>query len=271
MDASFVRILAVPALSSGVLDGLRAACEPFGAVAALVPSDPDLHCTAMEVRVGDVERTLRAAAGALRESAREQLLSFEMQGPDGADAARERALCTLLADLLDAPVYGARRDVPASAWVEQRPISFGVDGFAIRAASPTAAPTQSRSPGASLQFAAPSILIKVGLHGVPGSALRLLCDAIGSPRGGLVHLGAYPAISAASGDPVILIECSDAAKSPPARGIELLDIEAARYGGAVGQAVLFSHIPLAALLGTLGSRMRLPVQPGQIIETHVTS
>jgi hypothetical protein len=271
VDASFVRICAVPVLPPGVIDGLSEACAAFGAVTALIAADADLDCTMVEVRLGDAGVALRAAAGALNESARERLLSFEVQGTGDPDAASERALCESLADALDAPVYSARRVGPASAWVEQRPISFGVDGFAIRTAAPTAVRPKSRRPGASLEFGAPSILMKVALRGVPGSALRRLCDAIGSPRGGLMHLGAYPAISVADGEPVIVIECSDASKSPPARGIELLDIEAARYGGAVGPAVLLSHIPLEALLGTLAARMQLPVQPAQIIETHVAA
>jgi hypothetical protein len=271
VDASFVRICAVPVLPPGGVDGLIEACAGLGTVTALIAADSDLDCTVVELRLGDADGLLRAAAGALRESARDRVLSFEVQGAGDADAARERVLCESLAEALDAPVYGARRVGPASTWGEQRPVSFGVDGFAIRAASPTAPRAKSRRPGVSLEFGAPSILIKVGLHGVPGSALRRLCDAIGSPRGGLTHVGAYPAISAANGDPVIVIECSDAAKSPPARGIELLDIEAARYGGAVGPAVLLSHIPLEALLGTLAGRMQLPVQPAQIIETHVAA
>jgi hypothetical protein len=271
VDASFVRICAVPVLPPGVVDSLSEACAPFGAVTALIAADSDLDCTVVELRLGDADGALRAAGGALKESAGERLISFEVQGTHDPDAASVGALCESLADALDTPVYSARRIGPASTWVEQRPISFGVDGFAIRAASPTAARPQSRRPGASLEFGVPSILIKVGLHGVPSSALRRLCDAIGSPRGGLTHLGAYPSISAATGNPIIVIECSDSAKSPPARGIEVLDIEAARYGGAVGPAVLLSHIPLDALIATLAVRMQLPVQPAQIIETHVTA
>ena len=104
---------------------------------------------------------------------------------------------------------------------------------------------------------------------MPAAALRRMCDALGSARGGLLHLGAYPAISAGSGAPLIVLECSDAAKSPPARGIELLEIEAARWGGAVAAVKLLSHIPLAALAGTLAVRMHLPVAQSQIIETHL--
>jgi hypothetical protein len=270
VDAQFVRICAVPALPPGVVDDLSVACKP-GSVSARVPADPDLNCTLVELRaIGDVEQALRSAAGALKASARERLMSFEVQGAQSADPAAERALSASLAELIDAPVYHARREVPASAWVEERPISFGVDGFAIRAPSPTVARAQSRCPGVSLEFGAPTLLMKVGFRGVPPSALRRMCDAIGSPRGGLLHLGAYPAISVATGVPVIVLECSDPAKSPPARAIDLLDVEAARYGGAVAQTVLLSHIPLSALLGTLAARMQLPVEPAQIIETHVT-
>jgi hypothetical protein len=270
VDASFVRICAVPVLPPGVVDGLKSAGAPLDATVISVSADPDLNCTVVELRTGgDIARTLRAAASALETSARDRLLAFEVQRGDGADAAQDRALSELLAEALGAAVYGARREVPASAWVAQRAISFGVDGFAIRANAPVIARPQSHFPGVSLEFGAPTMLLKVGLHAVPASALRRLCDAVGSARGGLTHLGAYPAISVANGDPVIVLECSDPVKSPPARGIELLEIETALYGGTVGQAVLLSHIPLAALLGTLAARLHLPVEPSQIIETHV--
>ena len=104
----------------------------------------------------------------------------------------------------------------------------------------------------------------------PPEGLSRICDATGGPRGGLLHIGAYPGISARSGAPFLLIECSDVAKSPLTRALEIVDIEAARYGGSVGETVLLSHIPLDALLGTLAARMPLPATPSQIIETHIT-
>jgi len=269
VDASFIRICAVPALAPEPADGLRAASAPFGTLATFV-SDRDLNCTAAELRLsGEAEDALRAIAAALQASARKSLLSFEVLGAAEPDAAQEHALSIALAELLDTPIYGARRDAPASVWVERRPISFGVDGFAIRAASPAVARPESRSPGASLEFGAPTLLMKAGLHGVPAAALRRICDAIGSQRGGLLHMGAYPAISVASGDPLIVLECSDPAKSPLSRALDLLEVEAARYGGALGQTVLLSHIPLSSLLAVLTARMHVPVEPAQIIETHV--
>ena len=270
MDASFVRICTVPALPPKAVDGLSEAVSS-GPPTALVRADRDLNCTLLEWQVGGaVEPALRGITAAFGSDRRAPLLSIEVQEVGAADAARESALCALLAESLDAPVYRARREVPASAWAAQRPISFGVDGFAIRAIEATIKRPRSRAPGVSLEFGAPTLLLKVGLHGVPPSALRRLCDAVGSDRGGLLHLGAYPAISSATGDPLVLLECSDPVKSPLARGIELLGIEASRYGGAVGETALLSHMPLTALLGTLAVRMQLPVDAAQIIETHVT-
>jgi hypothetical protein len=212
---------------------------------------------------------VRAAASVLGQHARERLVRFEVQSAMLRDEQFERTLATALAEILAAPIYVAFRESPASQWVEERPLGFGVDGFAVRKAAPAIAPRAALGRGVSLEFGAPTIAMKVGLHGVPARALRRMCDAVGSPRGGLLHIGATPAISIATGEPLMLIECSDTLKSPPARGVALLAIEAARYGGAVGEARLLSHVTLDVLLGALAENMQLPVEPAQIIDTRV--
>ena len=67
----------------------------------------------------------------------------------------------------------------------------------------------------------------------------------------------------------MLLECSDAAKSPVSRALTLIDVETARYGGTVGTVCALSYLPLTSLLGTLAARMPLPVDAAQIIETHL--
>ena len=273
VDASFLRICAVPMLSPPSIDGLALALESFGVFVPIARADADLNASVVELRApsSELDAAVRAAASALKESARTSLLRFELQTSAPDDGSNDSALAVVLSEELESAVYCARRTVPASQWVEQQPIGFGVDGFAIRAQSPAVAPSSSRGRGASLEFGAPTMLMKVSLHGVPPSVLRRMCDAVGTSRGGLLHLGANPAISVATGEPLLVIECSDAVKSPPARGIALLSIEAARYGGAVGAATLLSHIPLDALRGALAENMQLAVEPAQIIETHVAA
>jgi glutamate formiminotransferase len=150
-----------------------------------------------------------------------------------------------------------------------RPVVFRVDGLAIQATQPTVARPQSKSRGVVLELGNPTVVVKLGLHGVPASALQRICNAVGSAAGGLLHIGAYPAISKATGEPLLVLECTDPAKSPLERALDLVDIEAQRYGGALGAARLLSAVPLQAILDTLAARMSLGAQPAQIIETHL--
>ena len=220
-------------------------------------------------RCSDVGDALAGVAGPLRTCAPGSIFTFDVQGGDAATSDSVMRLGAALNDSLDAPVYAAQRAVPASEWTAVAPIALGVAGFGVRAATPTHTRDGSAFRGASLSVGAPTVFFKVRLHGVPGEALARICHAAGDSHGGLLHIGAYPGISVQSGEPFVLLECSDAVKSPMHRALDLIDIECARYGGSVGPAVALSHIPLAALTGTLASRMGLDAQPAQIIETRL--
>lgn len=270
MNVSFLRVLAVPALPVRAVDGLMAAWEPFGRVAPRL-DDADLNCSVVNLVLAkpDLEAALTAACQTLKETTPERLFCFEAQGEGEADPSEESRLGKRVAELLDSPVYVTRRTVAASAWTQMRPMAFGVDGFALRGSAPTHERPTSRCRGVSLEFGAPTIVVKASLHGVPASALRRMCDAVGTTRGGLAHVGAYPAISVTTGDPLLVLECSDPVKSPLHRALEIVNIEAARYGGSLSSTALLSHVPLRTLLDTLGTRMPLDATPAQIIETHL--
>jgi hypothetical protein len=270
VDALFLRVLVSPLPRAGVVDGISRALENIGEMPP-VCLDPDIPAAVWNVRFsGDAAPVIAACLEPLRETAAESIIIFEVQSVSAArDPAAVAQLEKSVGDVLEAPVYVAQRTVPASAWIAARPISLGVDGFAVRWESATYPREGSRRAGVAIEYCAPTVLLKVALPGTLASALAPLCAAVGNERGGLLHIGAYPGVSVRSGDPYLLLECSDALLSPPARALEIIDIEAARYGGHAGQATLLSYVRLRSLLDTLAARMRLPVEPAQIIETHL--
>lgn len=268
MTTGFLRLLVSPAPAVSVVD---AVVDALGRTGTPLPAcvDLDMDCVIWNVALtAGAYVAVADAAGALQGCAPGSLFVFELQDADMTSVDTTR-LGASLGDALDAPVYVATRAVPASEWVAGRPISFGLDGLAVRAPAATLPRTGSRNRGVALEFGAPTVLLKATLHGVPGDALSGICRATGNAQGGLLHIGAYPGISARSGEPFVVLECSDPAKSPPARALDIVGIECARYGGRLGQCMALSHISLHALLDTLAQGMRLDAQIGQVIETHL--
>ena len=259
VHGSRLRVLCVPALPGDVSDRLRASWEPLGETLAF--ADAALDCTSFELELASVgvSQAVAAAGEALRAAFAHRLFRFEAAGVTEEDEAN--AAAALATGLGMAPLT-ARRRVPASQWVSARPMEFGVDGFAVKAP-----PNPGRC--ASLEFGDLLITMRVALPSVPPEALARLRDAVGSKRGGLLHVGAAPAIDVRNGSPLLVLSCSDPVKSPLHRALELIDIEARRYGGAVGATMLLSSVPLSALLGTLAARIGLDAKPSQVIETNL--
>jgi hypothetical protein len=269
VNAAFVRVLASPVPATATVD---AVCDALGRHAKTLQPvlDPDMNCSIWNAaQCPDAGDALAAAAGSLRACAPGSIFTFDVQGGDAATPDTVMRLGAALSEALDAPIYAAQRAVPASEWTALAPITLGVAGFGLRAVAPTQARDGSAFRGASLSVGAPTVLFKVGLQGMPSSALARICHAVGDAHGGLLHIGAYPGISSRTGEPLLLLECSDVVKSPLHRALDLIDIECARYGSSVGPAVVLSYIPLAALTGTLAARMGLNTQPAQIIETRL--
>ncbi len=250
------------------MDAVADALAARGGQTLLAHVDFDMDCAVWDASVNGIAEAAVGAAAALRADGEARVYFFDLSSAE--ERLEEQALCAKLGEALDSSVYSARRNVPASQWVAERPFVLRVDGFAIARTDAAHRRPGARNRGVVVEFGAPTIWLKASLHGVPPEALSRICDATGGPRGGLLHIGAYPGISARSGAPFLLIECSDVAKSPLTRALEIVDIEAARYGGSVGETVLLSHIPLDALLGILAARMPLPAMPSQVIETHIT-
>jgi hypothetical protein len=269
VNAAFLRVLASPVPATATVD---AVCDALGRHGTTLQPvlDPDMDCSVWNAaQCSDAGDALKAMAESLRTCAPGSIFTFDVQGGDAVTPDSVTRLGAALSESLDAPVYAAQRAVPASEWTAAASIALGVAGFSVCGATPTHARDGSAFRGASLTVGAPTVLFKVRLHGVPGDALARICHAVGDSHGGLLHIGAYPGISVRTGEPFVLLECSDPVKSPLHRALDLIDLECARYGGSVGLAVALSHIPLAALTGTLATRMGLDAQPAQIIETRL--
>ena len=267
VEGSRLRVLMVPAPPVDASDRLRDGWQEFGATRVF--EDAQLDCLAAEVDVGAdaLERAAIASGRSLKAAATRRLMRFEIAGV--AQEAEER-LGMMLAGELGVPIWSARRSLPASQWVGVRPMEFGVDGFCVRAGTPAfGRRAESDSFGAALEFGEPLIALRAELRGVPADALARICDAVGNERGGLMHVGAVAAIGVKNGEPLLVLACSDPVKSPPHRALELIDIEARRYGGSLGATALLSSLPLPTLLQTLSARMPLEAKPGQVIETSL--
>ena len=217
--------------------------------------------------IGEPGAAILGVAGALADVRQAVSIVFDVQ--DAEPSTVDEPVAGALAKRLGARACIAPRDVPASQWVSRRALSLGVDGFAVRRPDAFVPADVKTDRWALVEFGTPTQLLKVQLRGVPPDALARLCDAVGNERGGLLHVGAYPGVSASSGEPFLLLECSDPSKSPLHRALTLLDIEAARYGGAVGRAVALSFFPLDGLLQILAARMPLDASGKQVIETHI--
>lgn len=233
---------------------LKEAGERLGSVGVL-KLDVDLRAMIMSVRLRDAPRSdLAAIAGALRGVGDETMLRFELLAEDDADAPPgiEKDLAVALAALGEAVVV--RRTVGASAWSRTRPIKVFFPG---------------NEPRIAIEIGRPTVLLKVRLPGVPALGLVRLTAAVAGAESGFSDVGATHVVGH-DGTMCLLLEFSDLARAPLHRVLDVIDIEARRYGGRLGETELLSHVPLKALLGTLAGRLNLSVVERQIIETHLS-
>lgn len=256
MGHLYMRLVAIPVVDPGAaaLASLKEAGERIGSVGVL-KFDADLRAMIVSVRLREAPRSaLGAIAGALRGVGDETLLRFELLAEDDADmpAGIENDLAGALAALGEAVVV--RRTVGASAWSRARPIKVFFPG---------------NEPRIAIEIGRPTVLLKVRLPGVPAHGVARLTAAVAGTESGFSDVGATHVV-ARDGSMCLLLEFSDLARAPLHRVLDVLDIEARRYGGCLGETELLSHVPLKALLGTLAGRLNLSVVERQIIETHLS-
>lgn len=180
-----------------------------------------------------------------------------------------RACAVSLHGTFSAPVFVARRTMPAAAWSLERPMPWGRSGLSVGQTAPALPFGGSQSLGVAVEVGKPVALVKARLTSVPEHALEKLRAAVGGSQSGFAEVGAYACASAADGAPLLVLEFSDTKRSPIHRTLTVLDIEAARSGGRLGEVSLLSHVPLDSLLDVLQARTGLVAAPSQILETHL--
>jgi hypothetical protein len=238
-------------------------------------NDADLNCSAITCmpereRVGAAMQTFAATAGGANAAGR--AYRIELMSADPADLPDEEALRTLAVaahGAFEAPIYVARREVPAAAWAFARPMPWGRKGLSVGQSGPMLPFGGAECRGVAIELGAPTIILKARLDNVPDHALVRMCAAVGGADSGFSDVGAYAAASEADGASIVVLEYGDLKRAPLHRALALLDVEARRYGGRLGAAALLSHVPLDALLGVLAAHTGLHAQRGQVLETHL--
>jgi hypothetical protein len=268
-----VRFIASPALPPNALDAIGAAARGRCRVLAAA-TDSDLNATLVSVGLDhhDVQAALddiflpQAAPLSAGRAFR-----FDVMPPDPASVADEvlRAWAVSLHGGFSAPVFIARRPVPAAAWSLQRPMPWGRMGLSVGQTAPALPFGGSTCLGVAVELGAPVALVKARLTSVPEHALEMLRAAVGGSQSGFAEVGAYACASAADGAPLLVLEFSDVKRCPIHRALTVMDVEAARFGGRLGEVSLRSHVPLDSLLDVLHARTGLVALASQVLETHL--
>ena len=273
VTSSIIRFISSPPLAPHTLDDLSSAFDAGGEVLA-AKNDHDVNASVISALVAsDAFGSTLEGVAARFTSALVAGRAFRVESlttePDTVTEDTLRSLAVGLHGAFSAPVYVARRNAPAAAWAFARPMPWGRKGLSVGQTSPTLPFGGSECLGVAIEVGKPTILAKARLEGVPEHGLREACAAVGGLDSGFAEVGAYPAVSAADGASVVVLEFGDVARSPVQRTLAVLDIEARRFGGRLGQTALLSHLPLDAVLDVLRSRTGLAATPSQVLETHL--
>lgn len=270
---AITRLISSPPLPPHALDEISAALAPVASVLAAC-NDHDVSASALSaaVEIDRVGAALEATADAIGKGlAAGRAFRFDLMVDDPAALPDEplRSAAVRLHGTFAAPVYVARRDKPAAAWAFDRPMPWGRKGLAVGQAAPMLPFGGSECLGVALEVTRPTLVLKARLEDVPEHGLVQACAAVGGADSGFAEVGAYPAVSAADGASVVVLEFGDAARSPLRRTLDVLDIEARRFGGRLGAAALLSHVPLDVLLDTLALQTGLAATASHVLETHL--
>lgn len=273
MKTSIVRLVASPPLAPHVLDEMTGAAGGVGRTVAAV-SDPDINASVLSVEVEDERLATLVAAIASRVPATlsaGRAFRFEIltQTPEDFTEDGIRAMAVELHGSFSASIFIARREMPAAAWAFERPMPWGRKGLAVGQTAPAMPFGGSECLGVAIEIGKPTVLVKARLDDVPEHGLVQACSAVGGGDSGFAEVAAYAAVSAADGTSVVVLEFGNIKRSPIHRTLTVLDIEARRFGGRLGQVGLLSHVPLDALLETLRAATGLDAAPAQVLETHL--
>jgi hypothetical protein len=273
VKASVIRFIASPPLAPHTLEDV-AATLAVGGELFFIANDSDVNASVVNVGLAPDHwdsnfRALAERFPADLAAGRAFRIDAMPVEPDEVSDEALRTIAVGLHGAFSAPVFVAHRDKPPAAWAFARPMPWGRKGLAVGQAAPTLPFGGSECLGVAIEVGPPTILAKARLEAVPEHGLLQACAAVGGAESGFAEVGAYPAVSAADGVSVVVLEFGNVARSPIHRTLAVLDIEARRFGGRLGQAALLSHVPLDALLDVLKMETGLAASPAQVLETHL--
>lgn len=270
---SVARLIASPALTPATVEALRRFAA--GSMLACV-SDADVNASFVSLQIADLTQStqLKKLADIIgAQGAHGRALRLELQPPDPA-ALRDdalRAIAIELHGILQAPVYVGRRSTSVSEWAAHRPMSFGPAGLYLQSVAPVLPYGGSESNGLAIEVGKHTTILKVRLVGaaLETSALAAIAKAVGGPDSGFVEAAAYPMGQRKDGASILVVELGDLRRTPAHRALQVLEIEAQRFGARLGLGALLSDAPLELFIGALGMHMGLPMSAAQVIETRV--
>ncbi len=270
---AIVRLVASPPLAPHTLEEIAGALSSTGSIFAS-GNDPDVNASAVSVEVDDtrLEAAFECIASCVSKSlsaGRAFRIDLMTDEPQSIADERVRSFAVGLHGAFSAPVFIARRETPAAAWAFGRPMPWGRKGLAVGQAAPVLPFGGSECLGVAIEVGTPTVVVKARLDDVPEHGLVAACAAVGGGDSGFAQVGAYPSVSPADGASVVVLEFGDLTRSPIHRTLAVLDIEARRFGGRLGQTALLSHIPLDALISVLRAETGLLATSAQVLETHL--
>lgn len=268
-----LRLIASPTLDAATVDALR----HFGADSLLAcASDAEVNATFFSVHCDEgamtaTARRIAESVGPSQSSGR--AFRLELQHDDPAEFFSDDVLRSVAVDVhgvLRCSIFIAKRSVPVSNWAQTRPMGWGAAGLALGGVAPALPFGGSESVGLAIEAGARTMIAKAKLAGVLDAVqLHSMAAAVGGPDSGFVDVGAYALGGRKDGSSILVLELGDCKRTPLHRVLDVLDIEAARFGVRLGLGSLLSDAPLEVFTGALQSHMGLLVAQNQIIETHL--
>lgn len=269
-----VRLTSSPPLSAPMIDDLRRRFTTADDLLVCV-IDSDLNVSVLSFR-----STLPALSAALTSlfekigagGAVGRAFRLELQTSDASASLPDEIIRSIAVEVhgaLRSPVHVARRLVPAGAWQSARAMGWGQEGLGTPQNASMLPYGGSESLGVAIEIGPALILMKVQLAGVADMQLTRVLSAVSGPESGFADVAAYAVGAQRNERAFAVLEFSDVKRTPPARVLNVLQIEANRYGGRLGLGAFLSHVPLQSVLDTLALQTGLRALPAQIIETHL--
>jgi hypothetical protein len=268
-----IRLIASPALSVGVAEAFRQLAG-HSLLACTHDDEVGVSVFALRSEPGNVQATAHALLESIGGAhAPGRAFRLELHGDAAGDQIGDELMRAIAVDahgILSSPVYIAKRTVPLSLWGGTRPMRWDREGLTVGNVAPTLPFSGSACAGLALESGTKTVLTKAK---VAGAALGTreedrIAAAAGGGSSGFADVSVIPLGRPADGSSLFAIEL-EAGRTALHRVLEVLEIEARRYGARLGCGALLSDAPLQLFTAALATAMGLPVRKEQIIETHL--